>query len=101
MLRTDDQHCVGEAYGYSDASRADSNRVFSSGWNRGCHRTLCICGHRKGRPKPGTVQPICLRVAIVRLRGVLVTTIETMDLDFYNNENDLEFYESDCIKKTG
>ena len=38
-------------YGFSDASSAESNSVFSSGWNIGCHRTLCISGHLKGRPK--------------------------------------------------
>ena len=52
-------------YGFSEASRAESSSMFSSGWNMGCHRTLCISGHLKGRPKPGTVHPICLRFAIV------------------------------------
>ena len=54
-----------KTHGYSDASSAESNNVFSSGWNKGCQRTLCICGHRKGKPKPGTVHPICFRVAMV------------------------------------
>lgn len=54
-----------ETDGCSDASSAERSRVFSSGWNRGCHNLLCISGHLNGSPNPGTVHARCFREAIL------------------------------------
>ena len=40
--------------------------MFSSGQNMGRQLTCCTSGHLNGSPKPGTVQLICLRVAMDR-----------------------------------
>ena len=59
--------------------------MFSSGWNRGCHTLLCISGHLKGSPKPGTVQPLCFLEAITS-PGNLDTNVKIEEVKQYGVE---------------
>ena len=55
----------GAAYGFSLPSRAEPNKVSLSHVISGWNGLIFICGHCKGRPKPGTIQPCCFRVAML------------------------------------
>ena len=55
----------GAAYGFSLPSRAEPSKVSLSHVISGWNGLTFICGHCKGRPKPGTIQPCCFRVAML------------------------------------
>ena len=57
---------LGVAYGFSLPSRAEPSKVSLSHVISGWNGLTLICGHCRGRPKPGTIQPCCFLVAMLK-----------------------------------